>query len=135
MKSEKTGKVTIQLENNIHNQERDKTQKKTEKIQETRVLRACLKQNILDILINQIKLFTRYNFTFFLKMGRDLTTVKWVGKSLHNFFFLKFSFFSCVIDHWNSLPNNTVSAGTFSSFKARLKSIQLPDKFTISSLN
>ena len=40
----------------------------------------------------------------------------------------KFSFFSRVIDHWNSLPNNTVSAGTFSSFKARLKSIQLPDK-------
>ena len=81
MKSEKIGKVAIQLENNIHNQERDKTQKnktqkKTEKIQETRVLRACLKQNILDILINQIKLFTRYNFTLFLKMGRDLTTVK-----------------------------------------------------------
>ena len=43
MKSEKIGKVAIQLENNIHNQERDKTQKKTEKIQETRVLRACLK--------------------------------------------------------------------------------------------
>ena len=76
MKSEKIGKVAIQLDNNIHNQERDKTQKKTEKIQETRVLRACLKQNILDILINQIKLFTRYNFTLFLKMGRDLTTVK-----------------------------------------------------------
>ena len=71
MKSKKTGKVAIQLENNIHNQVRDKTQKKTEKIQETRVLRACLKQNILDILINQIKLFTRYNFTLFLKMGRD----------------------------------------------------------------
>ena len=31
MKSEKIGKVAIQLENNIHNQERDKTQKKTEK--------------------------------------------------------------------------------------------------------
>ena len=38
MKSEKTGKVAIQLKNNIQNQERDKTQKKTEKIQETRVL-------------------------------------------------------------------------------------------------
>ena len=49
MKSEKTGKVAIQLKNNIHKQERDKTQKKTEKIQEKRVLRACLKQNIVDI--------------------------------------------------------------------------------------
>ena len=32
---------------------------------------------------------------------------------------LQNSFFSRVIDHWNSLPNNTVSAGIFSSFKAR----------------
>ena len=47
----------------------------------------------------------------------------------------KFSFFSRVIDHWNTLPSNTVSAGTFSSFKARLKLIRLPDKFTIPSPN
>ena len=47
----------------------------------------------------------------------------------------KFSFFSRVIDHWNTLSSNTVSAGTFSSFKARLKLIRLPDKFTIPSPN
>ena len=43
MKSEKTEKVAIQFKNNIHNQERDKTQKKTQKIQATRVLKAGLK--------------------------------------------------------------------------------------------
>ena len=31
MKSEKTGKVAIQFKNNMHNQERDKTQKNTKK--------------------------------------------------------------------------------------------------------
>ena len=47
----------------------------------------------------------------------------------------KFSFFSRVIDHWNTLPSNTVSAGYFSSFKARLKLIRFPDKFTYPSPN
>lgn len=41
----------------------------------------------------------------------------------------KFSFFCRVIDHWNSLPPNIVSAGLYSVFKARLNSINFPDLY------
>ena len=41
----------------------------------------------------------------------------------------KFSFFCRVIDHWNTLPPNLVSAGLYSVFKARLKTIHFPDIF------